>query len=634
MPPRAPSARIAERLTREGAVENRPDGSGADEDAQGQVPDLPDEDLRNETLATDRDAGTGLRPSSDPSGPEETVPEETLATVSALQRFESDLDALEASERNKLKRVESTVKLLKTINSQLEAAGQEHYLAELPLSRISRGLLQAHAGLADDRKALERFAKALTFLVRQMPYWKQFVEADHGSEQRPRRVRGWEALNRALQDIREGMNAAHESARNLAINEAKKQNAEKRISELVKNAQSDWNRMKFNSIGSLLTVMDAVYSRYFERNDEALDDEYIKFVVHNVTCLQQDAIPELEQLKLTVINLHEDPDCQILNEIPTKEALLQLVRSFNSPERQIDLAQEIVNLIREPHDFVTATQPSDVKLMDRIAQVDVMLHRLWDLNPKANAGFSDFLRSLPPPDDTLIQSPLRMVEEFLKSWKVQERGQQSTFVTIKRKMEEMVQRTKCPRHLFPNMNYPPRLLRSILVDSGAKEEIDAYAEHFRQIQVTRNANRGNSRGLTVAVASHTDTRSDVDESHSDDAYDDDDISDTLVEAIHAIKLKGKVVPTELLAALNTFTCDICGEKGHLQAQCPIAIELRQKIKELLQAQSFVNHSNDTLSRFFANYLRTEGIPFPKRPGYPRWNAASFRGRRTDTANSK
>ena len=253
-----------------------------------------------------------------------------------------------------------------------------------------------------------------------MPYWKQFVEADHGSEQRPRRVRGWEALNRALQDIREGMNAAHESARNLAINEAKKQNTEKRISELVKNAQSDWNRMKFNSIGSLLTVMDAVYSRYFERDDEDFDDEYIKFVVHNVTCLQQDAIPDLEQLKLTVINLHEDPDCQILNEIPTKEALLQLVRSFNSPERQIDLAQEIVNLIREPHDFVTATQPSDVKLMDRIAQVDVMLHRLWDLNPKANAGFSDFLRSLPPPDDTLIQSPLRMVEEFLKSWKVQE----------------------------------------------------------------------------------------------------------------------------------------------------------------------------------------------------------------------
>ena len=151
MPPRAPSARLAARLRREGAMENRPDVSTADEDAHGQVPDLPDEDLRNETLATDRDAGTGLRPSSDPSGPEETVPEETLATVSALQRFESDLDALEASERNKLKRVESTVKLLKTINSELEAAGQEHYLAELPLSRISRGLLQAHAGLADDR---------------------------------------------------------------------------------------------------------------------------------------------------------------------------------------------------------------------------------------------------------------------------------------------------------------------------------------------------------------------------------------------------------------------------------------------------------------------------------------------------
>ena len=108
---------------REGAMENRPDGSAADGDAEGQVPNLPDEDLRNETLATDRDAGTGLRPFPDPAGSEDTLPEETLATVSALQKFESDLDALEASERNKLKRVESTVKLLKTINSTLEAAG-------------------------------------------------------------------------------------------------------------------------------------------------------------------------------------------------------------------------------------------------------------------------------------------------------------------------------------------------------------------------------------------------------------------------------------------------------------------------------------------------------------------------------
>ena len=123
MPPRAPSAPIAERLRREVAIENRPNGSGADDGTQGQVPDLPDEDLRNETLATDRDADAGWRPSSDPSGPEETLPEETLATVSPLQKFESDLDALEASERNKLKRVESTVKLLKTINATLEAVG-------------------------------------------------------------------------------------------------------------------------------------------------------------------------------------------------------------------------------------------------------------------------------------------------------------------------------------------------------------------------------------------------------------------------------------------------------------------------------------------------------------------------------
>ena len=65
MPPRAPSARIAERLRREGAIENRLNGSGADEDAQAQAPNLLDEDLRNETLATDRDAGTGWRPYSD-----------------------------------------------------------------------------------------------------------------------------------------------------------------------------------------------------------------------------------------------------------------------------------------------------------------------------------------------------------------------------------------------------------------------------------------------------------------------------------------------------------------------------------------------------------------------------------------
>jgi len=193
------------------------------------------------------------------------------------------------------------------------------------------------------------------------------------------------------------------------------------------------------------------------------------------------------------------------------------------------------------------------------------------------ASSNDFLRSLPPSDDTLIQSPLRMVEELLKSWKVQERVQESAFVTIKQEMEDMVRRAKYPRHLYPLMDYPPRLLRNILVNSGAKKTIDAYAEHFRQSQLTRNANRGNSRGLTVAVASHTDTLSKVDDPHVDDLNGDGDISDALVEAIHAIKLRGEVVPTEMLAALNTLTCDICGEKGHLQANCPIAVELQRKM---------------------------------------------------------
>ena len=64
--------------------------------------------------------------------------------IPALQELESDLDALESTESDKLKRVEGTVELLKTITNQLEAAGQERYLAELPLSRISRALLRAH----------------------------------------------------------------------------------------------------------------------------------------------------------------------------------------------------------------------------------------------------------------------------------------------------------------------------------------------------------------------------------------------------------------------------------------------------------------------------------------------------------
>ena len=84
------------------------------------------------------------------------------------------MDALEANEGDKLKRVENTVELLKRINSKLEATGQERYLAELPLSRISHRLLQAHAGLTEDRDTLERFAKAQTFLVRQMPSIKPF----------------------------------------------------------------------------------------------------------------------------------------------------------------------------------------------------------------------------------------------------------------------------------------------------------------------------------------------------------------------------------------------------------------------------------------------------------------------------
>jgi hypothetical protein len=627
MPPRAPSARLAARQRREGATENWPDGAVANGDAEGQVADLPDENLRNETLASDRDDGTGLRPSSDPEGSIGILPEENLDTNPALQELDSDLDALESTERDKLKRVEKTVELLKRINFKLEATGQERYLAELPLSRISHRLLQAHAGLTEDRDTLERFTKAQTFLVRQMPYWKQFVFADQGSSQRPRRVRGWEALNQTLRDIREGLNVVHESVRN---ENGRAESVRKRTESVVKGAQSDWNRMKFDSINSLLVAMSATYSRYFEK--EVMDDEYIKFVVHNLTCLQPDSIAELEQLRLKMISLHEayGTEGHLEAEVPTKESLVDLVRSFNSPERQIDLATEIVNLLKEPHDFVTATQPSDVKLMDRIDQLDILLTRLWDRNPKSNTGFDEFLRSLPPADETLIQSPLRMVEQLMSSWKIVDRIAEGTFVSLKQKLEALVSRTpkKYPRHLTPAMNYPAKLLRNLLVSSGAKGAIDAYAEHFRQNQVARVSNRAVSKGLTVAVASHTDTSSAV-----EDAYlDDDDVSHSLLEAIHAVQLKGEDVPVELMAALSTLTCDVCGEKGHLQAQCPMAADLRRKIYELLQNQPFANHSADTLSRFFATFFREKSIPFPRKPGYHRWNAANFRGKRGDTAN--
>jgi len=261
--------------------------------------------------------------------------------------------------------------------------------------------------------------------------------------------------------------------------------------------------------------------------------------------------------------------------------------------------------------------------------LDIKLTRLWDRNPKLNTGFNDFLRSLPPADETLIQSPLRMVEKLLHSWKIVDRIAEGTFVSLKQKMEALVSRTpkKYPRHLHPAMNYPAKLLRNLLVDSGAKGAIDAYAEHFRQNQVARVSNRAVSKGLTVAVASHTDASSDA-ETYDDD----DDVSHSLLEAIHAVQLKGEDVPVELMAALSTLTCDVCGEKGHLQAQCPMAADLRRKISELLQNQPFANHSADTLSRFFATFFREKSIPFPRKPGYHRWNAANFRGKRGDTAN--
>jgi len=330
-----------------------------------------------------------------------------------------------------------------------------------------------------------------------------------------------------------------------------------------------------------------------------------------------------------MISLHEGSEGHLVAELPTKELLVELVRSFISPERQIDLATEVVNLLKEPHDFVTATQPSDFKLMDRIDSLDIMLTRLWDRNPKLNTGFNDFLRSLPPADETLIQSPLRMVEQLLQSWKIQDRIAEGNCVSLKRQMEALVRRSprKYPRHLHPSMDYPPQLLRNLLVASGAKGAIDAYAEHFRQTQVARVSSRAVSKGLTVAVASHTDTSSDAEDTHLDD----DEVSRSLLEAIHAVQLKGESVPTELMAALNTLTCDVCGEKGHLQAQCPVAADLRSKISALLEAQPFANHSADTLSRFFATYFRQKSIPFPRKPGYHRWNAANFRGRRSDTA---
>jgi len=84
-------------------------------------------------------------------------------------------------------------------------------------------------------------------------------------------------------------------------------------------------------------------------------------------------------------------------------------------------------------------------------------------------------------------------------------------------MEDQVERSRYPRHLYPSMDYPSTLLRDIYVNSGAQSEVKSFAEHILQTQVTRNPSRGNSRGLTVAATSHTETPSDMDYSQAIDS---------------------------------------------------------------------------------------------------------------------
>jgi len=316
-----------------------------------------------------------------------------------------------------------------------------------------------------------------------------------------------------------------------------------------KGCDYDWGKLTIRTIERCVVAIKSLTTRYFESSD----DETANYFMFKLSLIdEEDVDPDfgssLRELKLT--------DAQKPKNI---DELVAFLSSRESPERKLEIARTFCDVLTEKHNFVSAVNATDTKLVNQVTRLDALLCRLYADDTHVHR--SDWYYSLNSAQQQLVSEPMLMMTTLLDSWGVRALSDEFRS-SLQRKVSACIQRLLpgSRRIAKPkDIDVPGGVLGFIYKNSGVGDELESVA-----VMKRNDAAEKRQRDRHVIAAVDPSPTEDL-EPAAQFAQLARDVHDMC--AVHDAYEHGEMDEEEYLCAVAAMVCDFCGQTGHGIARC-------------------------------------------------------------------
>jgi len=317
-----------------------------------------------------------------------------------------------------------------------------------------------------------------------------------------------------------------------------------------KSCDLDWSKLSISTIERCVIAIKSLANRYFEPGTDTDAVEYFVFKLGLID--EEDVDPDfgssLRELKLT--------DAQKPKNI---DELVAFLSSRESPERKLEIARTFCDVLTEKHNFVSAVNATDTKLVNQVTRLDALLCRLYADDTHVHR--SDWYYSLNSAQQQLVSEPMLMMTTLLDSWGVRALSDEFRS-SLQRKVSACIQRLLpgSRRIAKPkDIDVPGGVLGFIYKNSGVGDELESVA-----VMKRNDAAEKRQRDRHVIAAVDPSPTEDL-EPAAQFAQLARDVHDMC--AVHDAYEHGEMDEEEYLCAVAAMVCDFCGQTGHGIARC-------------------------------------------------------------------
>ena len=369
-----------------------------------------------------------------------------------------------------------------------------------------------------------------------------------------------------------------------------------------KSCDLDWSKLSISTIERCAIAIKSLANRYFE---PGADTDAVEYFVFKLGLIDENDVDPDFGTALRELKLLDAPDLP-----KTVEDFVRFLCLRESPERKLEIARTFCDVLTEKHNFVTAVNATDTKLVNQVTRLDALLCRLYA--DDSHVHRSDWYYSLNSAQQQLVSEPMLMMTTLLDSWGVRALSDEFRS-SLQRKVSACIQRLLpgSRRIAKPkDIDVPGGVLGFIYKNSGVGDELESVAVMKRNDAAEK---RQRDRHVIAAVdTSSADTSSaetlENPESFAQLATDFHDMC-----AIQTAYEHGELDEEAYLCAVAAMVCDFCGTTGHGIARCEAGgMSAVADFGKAIQELPFVAKNAISYGRFINAVKVHLGVPFTDR----------------------